>query len=93
MEQIKALREKIGAGIVDCKKALDEAGGDLDKAVEILRKKGIAKAGKRTDREASEGLVLVAVNADHTEGYILEVIPKLILSRAMTNFKIFPRSL
>ncbi|PJA09427.1 elongation factor Ts [Candidatus Falkowbacteria bacterium CG_4_10_14_0_2_um_filter_41_15] len=73
MEQIKALREKTGAGIVDCKKALDEAGGDLDKAVEILRKKGIAKAGKRTDREASEGLVLVAVNADHTEGYILEV--------------------
>lgn len=73
MEQIKALREKTGAGMVDCKKALDESGGDLEKAVEILRKKGIAKAGKRTDREASEGLVLVAVNADHTEGYILEV--------------------
>lgn len=73
MEQIKILREKTGAGMVDCKKALDESGGDLDKAVEILRKKGIAKAAKRTDREASEGLVLVAVNADHTEGYILEV--------------------
>lgn len=73
MEQIKALREKTGAGMVDCKKALDESGGDLDKAVEILRKKGIAKAAKRTDRETSEGLVLVAVNDDHTEGYILEV--------------------
>ncbi|MEI7620306.1 MAG: translation elongation factor Ts [Candidatus Falkowbacteria bacterium] len=73
MEQIKALREKTGAGMVDCKKALDECGGDLDKAVEILRKKGIAKAAKRTDRETSEGLVLVAVNDDHTEGYILEL--------------------
>ncbi len=73
MEQIKALREKTGAGMVDCKKALEEAGGDLDKAVEILRKKGIAKAAKRTDRETSEGLVLVGVNDDHTEGYILEV--------------------
>lgn len=73
MENIKKLREITGAGMVDCKKALDEAAGDLEKAVEILRKKGIAKAAKRTDRKASEGLVAVRVNDQASEGYLVEV--------------------
>lgn len=73
METIKQLREMTGAGMVDCKKALDEANGDLNQAVEILRKKGIAKAAKRTDRETNEGVVKVAVNDDATEGYIVEL--------------------
>src|SRR5574344_1208120 len=73
METIKKLREMTGAGMVDCKKALDEAAGDLEKAVEILRKKGIAKAAKRTDREANEGVVLVETDAAATEGYIVEI--------------------
>ncbi|MCX6795659.1 MAG: translation elongation factor Ts [Candidatus Falkowbacteria bacterium] len=73
MELLKQLREMTGAGMVDCKKALDEAGGDLNAAVEILRKKGIAKSAKRADRETSEGIVSVAVNADATEGYAIEV--------------------
>ena len=73
MELIKQLREMTGAGMVDCKKALDESGNDLNKAVEILRKKGISKAAKRTDRETNEGIVKVAVNDDKTEGYILEL--------------------
>lgn len=73
MENIKELRERTGAGMVDCKKALDEAGGDLDKAVEILRKKGITKAAKRSEREASEGVVVVGVNSDKKEGYIVEL--------------------
>ncbi len=73
MELIKQLREMTGAGMVDCQKALKEANNDLDKAVEILRKKGIAKAAKRTDRDTNEGVVKVAVNADATEGYALEV--------------------
>lgn len=73
MEEIKKLREMTGAGMVDCKKALDEAAGDLDKAVDILRKKGIAKAAKRTDRETNEGVIKVATNEAGTEGYILEV--------------------
>lgn len=73
MENIKQLREMTGAGMVDCKKALDEAGGDLDKAVEILRKKGIAKAAKRTDREANEGIIVVGVNSDASEGYMVEI--------------------
>ncbi len=62
-----------GAGMVDCKKALDEAGNDLQKAVEILRKKGIAKAAKRTDRETNEGVVKVAVDAAAGEAYIFEL--------------------
>jgi len=73
METIKQLREMTGAGMVDCKKALDEAGGDLNKAVEILRKKGIAKAAKRTDREANEGIVMVGTNENNSEGYIVEI--------------------
>lgn len=73
MEQIRQLRERTGAGIVDCKKALEEAAGDFEKAVEILRKKGIAKAAKRSEREAKEGIIKIAVNEAGNEGYIAEV--------------------
>lgn len=73
MEKIKILREKTGAGIVECKKALEEAGGDVEKAAEILRKKGIAKAAKRSDKEASEGMIMVSLNEGATTGYILEI--------------------
>jgi elongation factor Ts len=73
MEKIKMGREKTGAGMVDCKKALDESGGDIEKAVEILRKKGIAKAAKRGEREASEGIILVEVNEDKNTGYLLQL--------------------
>jgi len=73
MELIKQLREMTGAGMVDCQKALVEAGNDINKAVEILRKKGISKAAKRTDREAKEGVVKVAVNDAKTEAYIVEL--------------------
>jgi len=73
MEKIKQLRELTGAGMVDCKKALDETQGDIEKAVEILRKKGIAKAAKRGERETNEGIVLVETNDDNTEGYMLEI--------------------
>ena len=61
---VKKLREQTGAGMMDCKKALTEADGDLDKAVEILRVKGEAKAAKRgAEREASSGLVVTSGNA------------------------------
>jgi len=73
MEKLKELRDKTGAGMVDCKKALEEAGGELEKAVEILRKKGIAKAAKRTDRETSEGVVKVATDEAGKHGYILQI--------------------
>ncbi len=73
MELIKQLREMTGAGMVDCKTALDEADNDLNKAVEILRKKGISKAAKRSGREANEGVIKVAVNDAKTEAYIVEL--------------------
>ncbi|MDP2736819.1 MAG: translation elongation factor Ts [bacterium] len=73
MENIKILRDKTGAGMVDCKKALDESGGDINKAVEILRKKGIAKAAKRSDRQAGEGVIKVALSGDAKSGYIVEI--------------------
>lgn len=60
MADISHLRKMSGAGMMDCKKALEEAGGDFDKAMEIIRKKGQAVAAKRSDREASEGCVLAA---------------------------------
>lgn len=73
MEQIKELRERTGAGMVDCKKALDESGGDLEKAIEILRKKGITKAAKRSEREASEGVIKLALSDAQDEGFLIEL--------------------
>ena len=56
-EMVKQLRDKTGAGMMDCKAALAEAGGDIDKAIEILRKKGMASAAKRAGRATKEGIV------------------------------------
>jgi len=70
---IMKLRNAVGAGMMDCKNALEEAGGDMDKAAEILRKKGIVKAAKRADKVASEGKVVSFVSADNKVGAILEV--------------------
>lgn len=72
-EQVNTLRKKTGAGMMDCKKALTEAGGDIDKAVDILRKKGAAVAAKRADREATEGIIAAKVKDDHRAGVIVEV--------------------
>ncbi|WP_024790697.1 MULTISPECIES: translation elongation factor Ts [unclassified Lebetimonas] len=71
--QVKALREKTGAGMMDCKKALVEANGDEEKAVEILRKKGLAKAAKKADRNAAEGRVEIHITPDMKKGSIVEV--------------------
>lgn len=59
LDQVKQLREKTGAGIVDAKKALDEAKGDMDQALDILKKRGQAKALKKTDRETREGVIAI----------------------------------
>ena len=71
--QVKDLREKTGAGMMDCKKALIEADGDFEKAIEILRKKGASVAAKRAERTANEGLVLTEILEDGKTGVILEV--------------------
>ena len=66
---VKALREKTGAGMMDCKRALTEAGGDLEKSVEFLRERGLAKAGKRDGRATSEGAIAV-VTSDARGGMV-----------------------
>ena len=71
--QVKDLREKTGAGMMDCKKALTETNGDMEKAIEYLREKGIAKAGKKSGRIAAEGLVECYISDDGKTGAIVEV--------------------
>ncbi|MBN2613944.1 MAG: elongation factor Ts [Bacteroidales bacterium] len=68
---VSKLRRITGAGMMDCKKALEEAEGNFDKAIEIIRKKGQAVANKRADREASEGVVLAKTTADGTRGAMI----------------------
>ncbi len=70
---VKKLRDMTGSGMMDCKKALTEANGDFDKAIEILRKKGEKVAGKRADREASEGAVIALVSDDKGHGVIVKL--------------------
>jgi elongation factor Ts len=70
---VKELREKTGAGIMDCKRALAEAGGNLDKAVEYLRRKGLAAAAKKADRVASEGAVAAYVHPGGKIGVLVEI--------------------
>jgi elongation factor Ts len=70
---VKQLREKTNAGMMDCKRALVEAGGDLDKAEEILRKKGIASASKKSARSAKEGIVASYIHLQGKVGVLVEV--------------------
>ena len=70
---VKKLREMTNVGMMDCKKALTEADGDFDKAIELLREKGLAKAAKKADRIAAEGVVCATVCDDCGVGAIIEV--------------------
>jgi len=72
-EQVKELRQATGVGILDCRKALTEADGDFDKAVDLLREKGLAKAAKRAGREASEGVLELYNHGDGRVGVLVEV--------------------
>jgi elongation factor Ts len=72
-QAVKALREKTGLGMMECKKALMETDGDPDKAVEFLRKKGMAAVEKRAGRQASEGLILSYIHPGSRLGVLLEV--------------------
>lgn len=73
LDLVKQLREKTGAGMGDCKKALEESGGDIHAAIEYLRKKGAASAAKRSDRIAKEGIVYATVTPDGKRAAIVEV--------------------
>ena len=72
-ETVKKLRDKTGAGMMDCKKALEETNGDMEAAVDYLRKKGAATAEKRADRVANQGMVVAKLSEDRKKGAIVEV--------------------
>ena len=72
-KDVKQLRDMTGAGMMDCKKALTEAGGDIDKAVELLRKKGQKVSAKRADRDAKEGVVIAKTSGNRNNGIILRL--------------------
>jgi elongation factor Ts len=72
-DKVKLLRDRTGAGMMDCKKALTEAGGDMEKAIDVLRKKGAATAEKRADRTTNQGVVEAYIHAGGRIGSIVEV--------------------
>ena len=72
-KMVRTLRERTGMGMMDCKKALQEADGDMEKAIELLRKKGAKVAEKRADKDASEGLVKTYVHAGNRIGAMVEI--------------------
>ncbi len=72
-EQVRALRDKTGAGIMDSKRALESAGGDIDKATELLRQQGLARAGKKSDRSANQGLVEPYIHGGGRIGALVEI--------------------
>jgi len=72
-EQVRALRDKTGAGIMDSKRALEEAGGNIEKATEILRQQGLARAGKKSDRSALQGLVEPYIHGGGRIGALVEI--------------------
>jgi elongation factor Ts len=71
--QVKTLRERTGAGMMDCKRALQETDGDIDKAIELLRQKGLASAAKRAGRTANQGLIGSYIHFNNTVGVLVEV--------------------
>ena len=90
---VKALREKTGAGMLDCKKALEEAGGDMTKAAELLREKGLAAAAKKGDRIATEGLVESYIHGGGRIGVLVEVNCETDFVAKTDEFRTFVRDI
>lgn len=88
-QMVKELREGTGAGMMDCKKALQEAEGNMERAVDILREKGLSKAAKKADRVAAEGLVTIEINADNTVAAMVEVNSETDFVAKNEDFKTF----
>ncbi|WP_440995612.1 translation elongation factor Ts [Arhodomonas sp. SL1] len=86
---VKQLRERTGAGMMECKKALVEADGDIDAAVEVMRKRGLAKADKKAERVAAEGAIVVAESDDGRRGAMVEVNSETDFVAAGDDFKDF----
>jgi len=90
-KQVGELREKTGAGLMDCKKALTEAGGDLDEAITLLRKQGVASASKKAGRTTSEGLVEAYIHLGGKVGVLVEVNCETDFVAKTDDFKAFAR--
>ena len=88
---VKALRDKTGAGMMDCKAALEESGGDIDEAVKILRKKGAASAAKRSGRGTSEGIISSYIHNPPTKGTLVEVQCETDFVARTEEFQAFAR--
>ena len=88
-QMVKELRETTGAGMMDCKKALQEAEGNMERAIDLLREKGLSKAAKKSDRIAAEGLVAIEINNDNTVGTIVEINSETDFVAKNEDFKTF----
>lgn len=91
MDLVKQLKEKTGAGLMDCKKVLEETGGDFERAVKVLREKGFAAAEKKAERETKEGVVYIDIKGDR--GIIIEVDCETDFVARNEEFKDFVKSL
>ena len=92
-DKVKALRERTGVGIMDCKSALTETDGDIDKAVELLRKMGVASAEKRAGRETDQGLVEAYIHAGSQLGVLVEINCETDFVANTDDFKNFARDI
>ncbi len=92
-DKVKALRERTGVGIMDCKSALTETDGDIDKAVELLRKMGVASAEKRAGRETDQGLVEAYIHAGSQLGVLVEINCETDFVAKTDDFKNFARDI
>lgn len=93
VKEIKELRERTGAGMLDCKKALEESGGDMEAAIEYLRKKGIATSAKKASRIAAEGLVAMVIGEDSKSAALVEVNAETDFVAKNKDFSDFVESL
>lgn len=91
-QDVKALREKTGCGMMDCKKALTEANGDMDAAIDVLRKQGLAKQAKKADRIAAEGVALAITNEANTAGVVIEVNAETDFVAKNADFQAFVKT-
>jgi elongation factor Ts len=92
-EQIKELRERTGAGMMECKNVLTETGGDIEKAIELLRERGIAKAAKKAGREAREGLVVPYIHGNGRIGVLVEINCETDFVARTEDFQSFAREI
>jgi len=92
-EMVKELRERTGAGMMECKKALTEANGDMEKAIEILRERGLAAAAKKAGRIAAEGVVDAYIHGDGRIGVLVEINTETDFAAKNEDFRTFVKDI